>query len=75
MRLSDLLRHARTALRTERGRETGRGITDRAADAAGRVVGPRHSGKVDSARRAAHSYLDKQGGDSGERRSGGDLRG
>ncbi|MGP9694174.1 hypothetical protein ACT3TZ_06090 [Brachybacterium sp. AOP25-B2-12] len=61
MRLTDIVRLARTALGTEKGRDAGRGLTDRAADAAGRVVGPRHSGKVDSARRAAHSYLDKQG--------------
>lgn len=75
MRLSDVLRHARSALKIERGRETGRGLADKAADAAGRVVGPRHAGKVDRARRAAHSYLDEQGPQGGSRDAGGTLRG
>jgi hypothetical protein len=59
MRLSQLARIARQALRTEQGRRAVGRATDTAADAARRYA-PRHQQRIDSAHRTARRHLDRQ---------------
>jgi len=63
MNLSSILRTAKRALETEKGRETGRKLADGAANAARRVAGDKHGGTIDKAHDVAHKYLDENRGE------------
>jgi len=58
MKLSRVLHAARSALRTDKGREVGGRVTDAAADTA-RRVSPKHRDAIDKAQRHAQKYLDR----------------
>ncbi|UFU02867.1 antitoxin [Ruania suaedae] len=76
MRITSILRAAQGALRSEKGRRTGRSVTDKVAGQARKVAGDKHASKIDSAQQAAHDYIDKQGGrGTGEPGSGPPPRG
>lgn len=58
MKLSRLLYTARTALRTQKGRQVAGRLADTAADTA-RRASPRHRSKIDKAQQSARRYLDR----------------
>ncbi|GAA1327678.1 hypothetical protein GCM10009592_14820 [Brachybacterium rhamnosum] len=58
MNLRRLIYAAKSALRTQKGRETATRLTDTAASTA-RRVSPKHASKIDKAQQQARKYLDR----------------